>query len=365
VDRPTRIAGGGISGLATAVHLARRGLPVEVWDRRHGGGGRFAGGWQVLENGTTRLDALQELKAWGLAPRCEVVPVRQARFFDGRSSEHVVSSAEPYCYFVRRGPEAGCLDAWLRDEAVRAGARLVDGAAAPADTEVVATGPRVPDGVAREVVFRSDLTDTVAVLFDPALTPTGYAYLFCVGGHATFGVAMVRRLARLPEARRLAWERFRRLLGPFSVEVLHEGGQFMTFSMPTGLLGPDGRWYVGEAAGVQDYLYGLGIRLGLRSAALAAGGIAGQWDRDAFERGVRRRMLATVALRFLYERAGTGAFAAFCRRAAGRDFRELLLALQRPRPSLRLLARLVMPLWRDRSPEGRPPVATWSRRRER
>ena len=58
---------------------------------------------------------------------------------------------------------------------------------------MVATGPRQADGVAREVVFASDLPDTVAVLFDPTVTPTGYAYLFCLGGHATFGVAQVRR----------------------------------------------------------------------------------------------------------------------------------------------------------------------------
>jgi flavin-dependent dehydrogenase len=363
VDHPVRIAGAGVSGLATAVHLARRGIGVDVYDRRRGGGGRFAGGWQVLENGTTRLDALEELKAWGLEPRCEVVPIREARFFDGRNREYAVHSAAPYCYFLRRGPQKGSLDAWLRDEAVQAGARLRDGEVAPPDAEVVATGPRVPDGVAREVVFRSDLPDTVAVLFDPTLTPTGYAYLFCLGGHATFGVAMVQQLGRLPEARRLAWERFHRLLGPFSADVLHEGGQLMSFSLPNGLRGRDGRWYVGEAAGVQDFLFGLGIRLALRSAALAAGGIAGRWDDAAFDRGVRRRMLATVAMRFLYERAGPGALASFCRRAASRDFRELLLLVQRPRPSLRLLARLVMPVWRDRDPRGRPPVATWCRRR--
>jgi flavin-dependent dehydrogenase len=359
-----RIAGGGVSGLATAVHLARGGARVEVFDR-HAGGGRFAGGWQLLENGTTGLDALAELGAWRLEPRCEVIPVRQARFYDAAGREYAISSREPYGYFVRRGPGAGTLDTWLRDEALGAGAVLHDGVQAPADVQVVATGPRVPDGVAREVVFTSDLPDTVAVLFDPGLTPTGYAYLFCLGGRATFGVALARHLRRLPQARRQAWERFRELLGPFAVAEAREGGQFMSMSLPRGLQGPDGRWYVGEAAGVQDFLYGLGMRLALRSAALAAGGVLGRWEDGAFERGIRRRMVATVALRFFYERAGAGAFASFCRRAARSDFRELLLRIQRPRPWLRLVARAVMAAWGDRHPVGRPPVASWSRRRER
>lgn len=354
-----------MSGLATAIHLARQGVPVEVFDRRSGGGGRFAGGWQVIDNGTTRLDALEELRAWHLEPRCRIIPVREARFFDFADREHRVCSREPYTYFVRRGPVPGSLDTWLREEAVLAGAVLREGESAPADAEIVATGPRVPDGVAREVVFSSDLPDTVAVLFDPAVTPTGYAYLFCHEGQATFGVALVRQLHRLPEARRLAWERFRKLLGPFAVSQSHESGQFMSFSLPSGLQGPDGRWYVGEAAGVQDFLYGLGIRLAFRSAALVARGVSGGWDAAAFERGIRRRMVATVALRFLYERAGARGFAGFCRRASRRDFRELLLEIQRPRMALRLLARGVMRVWRDPSPVGRPPVAVWSRRRQR
>jgi flavin-dependent dehydrogenase len=365
VGKPVRIAGGGVSGLATAVHLARRGVPVEVYDRRVGGGGRFGGGWQVLDNGTTRLDVLDELRAWRLEPRCQLLPARQARFFDHRGREHHITSKEPYAYFVRRGPAPGTLDCWLRDEARAAGVVLHEGVQAPADAEVVATGPRVPDGVAREVVFASDLPDTVAVLFDPRITPTGYAYLFCLGGHATFGVALVRRLRRLPEARRVAWRRFEELLGPFSVLDAKENGQFMSISLPLGLQGPDGRWYVGEAAGVQDYLYGLGMRLALRSAALAAAGLYGQWDQDAFERGIRRRMVATVALRFLYERAGAMAFTSFCRRAERSDFRELLLRLQRPRPLLRAMARVVMAAWRDPHLEGRSPVAVWARRRER
>ncbi|HQU34463.1 MAG TPA: NAD(P)/FAD-dependent oxidoreductase, partial [Thermoanaerobaculaceae bacterium] len=66
MSRQIRIAGGGLSGLAAAVQLARQGFEVEVFDRHRGGGGRFAGGWQVLENGSRDLDALDELRAMGL-----------------------------------------------------------------------------------------------------------------------------------------------------------------------------------------------------------------------------------------------------------------------------------------------------------
>ncbi len=359
-----RIAGGGLSGLATAVHLARRGLEVEVFDRHRGGGGRFAGGWQVLENGSVTADALDELRGMGLEPAFATVPATRALFLDGRGGRHEVASEVPYAYFVRRGPE-GSLDSWLRSLALAAGVTLHEGVAAPADAEVVATGPRQADGVARELVFASDLADTVAVLFDPTVTPTGYAYLFCLGGHGTFGVAQVRGVSGLPRARDLAWRRFREVLGEFAVRDGREHGQFMNFSVPTHLRAADGRWYVGEAAGVQDFLFGLGNRLALRTAGLAAAGIAGRWDARAFAASVRRPMRTTVATRFLYERLGRRAFAAFCRRAARADFRRLLLRLQRPGLAKDAVAWTVMDAWRERRGCRHASVCGWCRERER
>ncbi len=360
-----RIAGGVISGLATAVLLARRAFDVEVFDHHRGGGGRFAGGWQILENGTADLDALDELRALGLLADTAAIPATQALFLDGFGRRYEVGSASPFAYFIRRGAGDGTLDGALRRQAIAAGVALHDGAAAPPDADVIATGPRQADGVARELVFSSDLPDTVAVLFDPTLTPTGYAYLFCLSGHATFGVAQVRRVAGLRRAKAEAWRRFRATLGEFAVRAEHEGGQFMNFCLPRHLRARDGRWYVGEAAGVQDFLFGLGNRLALRTAGLAADGVAGRWDGAAFARHVLRPMRTTVALRFAYERLGRRGFAGFCRFASRRDFRGLLLRLQRPGTARDLAARAVMTAWRERSGCRHSPVCAWCRRRER
>lgn len=366
MTRTVHIAGGGVSGLAAAALLAGRGVAVEVHERTAGeGGGRFAGGWQVLENGSCPEDALAEAKRLGIDVGFESVPARQAFFLDGAGRVYEVQSADPFAYFVRRGQGTGTLDEALRRQAEEAGAVLFRRAAADWPVDIVATGPRQADGVAREVVFSSDLPDTVTVLFDPRLTPSGYAYLFCLDGHATFGVAQVRGVRGLARAREGAWQRFRKVFGEFSVARLHDGGQFMNFSIPAHLSGRDGRWYVGEAAGVQDYLFGLGNRLALRSAALVADGLMGRWDQVAFANRIRQPMITSLALRFLYERAGTTTFAALCRQAAAGDFRELLMQLQRPRPLLRVLARLVMTAWRERHGCRHAPVCSWCRRRER
>ncbi|MFI5167369.1 MAG: NAD(P)/FAD-dependent oxidoreductase [Thermoanaerobaculales bacterium] len=365
MPQTVRIAGGGLSGLATAVLLARRGIAVEVFDRRVGGGGRFAGGWQVLENGSSERDALDELRELGLEPDFPSTPACRAVFLDGFGRRYEIGSSTPFAYFIRRGSDPTSLDVWLRRRAIDAGVVLREGCEAPGDAEVVATGPRQADGVARELVFASDLPDTVAVLFDPRVTPTGYAYLFCLGGHATFGAAQVRRVHSLAQAQEAAWARFRAVFGEFAVRAEHEGGQFMNFYLPAGLRGADGRWYVGEAGGVQDFLFGLGNRLALRSAALVAGGIIGELDETRFEGALLRPMRTTITLRFVYERFGRRGFAAFCAAAARGDFRRFLLRLQRPSLAKDVAARLAMMAWRERRGCRHGPVCTWCRRRER
>lgn len=360
-----RIAGGGLSGLATATLLARDGFEVEVFDRKLGGGGRFAGGWQVIENGTQELDALDELRALGYEVDFPAVPATRATFLDGLGGRWEIRSEKPYAYFVRRGATEGSLDDWLRRHARTVGVALREGAGAPADAEVVATGPRQADGVAREVVFRSDLADTIAVLFDPAVTPSGYAYLFCLGGHATFGVAQVRHVHALDKAQVAAWERFRAQFGSFSVDLIHEGGQYMNFFLPRALSDNAGRWHVGEAAGVQDFLYGLGNRLALRSAAVVAGAMAGKSDGRALQTELLRPMRTTIALRWFYERLGRRGFRAFCRYASRRDFRDVLVRLQRPSLGRDVLARLLMAAWRERRGCRHGALCAWCRRSER
>ena len=358
------IAGGGVSGLTAATLLARAGASVEVFDRHAGGGGRFQGGWQVLENATTAVDALAELDGYGLRAGIDAIPAREALLVDAGGRVHRVRSEAPYAYFLRRGGE-GSLDGALRAVAGEAGVALRDLRAAPADCDLIASGPRQADGVAREVVFRSDLADTVAVLFDPRVTPTGYAYLFCLGGHATFGVAQVRRVGGLRGAQREAWSAFRAALGEFAVRDEREAGQFMNFAVPAGLRDAGGRWYAGEAAGVQDFLFGLGNRLAIRSAALAADGILGHWDERRFRAGILLPMRCSIAMRFVYERLGQRSFARFARRAAAGDFRRLLRALQGSGALKDTLARLVMAVWRERRGCRHGPLCRWCRRRER
>lgn len=359
-----RILGGGLSGLTTAILLARRGLAVEVRDRSHGGRGRFWGGFQVLENGSQERDCLAELADIGLQPRCDVIPLRSATFIDARRRAFAVQSAQPYAYMLRRGPGEGTLDTWLEAEARSAGVRIEAGSGTDDWLpEVIATGPVRADGIARELVFRTDHPDLIVTLFDPALTPTGYAYLFVQHGWGTAGAAQVRGLGAVrANADRAITELFR--LYPMWRQDEHEHGQVMNFAIPRHLRHDRG-WFVGEAAGVQDFLFGLGNRLAVRSAALVADALSGRgWDEARFKRDIVAPMRGSIAGRFMYERLGPRGLALLCRFFAGGDLRRRLLALQRPNPLRAALAAVVLRAWRAGDAQRGSPVAGWARRAE-
>lgn len=356
--------GGGLSGLAVATLLAERGVRVEIRDRRAMSGGRFEGGFQVLENGSRPQDVLAELDVLGFGRPPEVVPLTSAVLLDSELRRWEVSSREPYAYLVRRGGGRASLDGWLEDRAKSAGVRIrrgVSGHAVPPD--VVATGPRRADGAAREVVFRTDHADLIAVLFDPALTPTGYAYLFVHDGWGTIGAARVRGLTRLRESARSAFARLDEAF-PMAREVVGEKVLFMNFGLPSHLRS-GATWYVGEAAGVQEFLFGLGNRLALRSAALVARAVAGDgFDADGFRRDLVVPMTASIAARAAYERLGPRLVRFGCRWLAAGDFRQRLIRLQSPTVPHQAVARMVMMAWRERRGCPHLPVARWCRRVE-
>lgn len=365
-SRPIRIAGAGPSGLAAAIALARAGRPAQVHEAKSDVGSRFIGDLQIIEDSSERESVPDFLRRIGIETNFYVRPATFATFFDARGNARRIRSNEPYGWFIRRGSEAGSLDRGLLAQAQAAGVTVIfNSRLAAEEADIVATGPATPDGLAREMTWRTDEPERVDVYFDHKVAPGGYSYLFILDGVATFGCAIVADFKKIDdyfEHSLAAAQRMHRFEIPAETRTAYS---YMNFHLKERATSGQAR-YVGEAAGFQDYLFGLGIRYALTSGALAARSILEERDFDELwksELGIKQE--TSLVNRFLYESGGNTGLGMFVRQASrARDFHQYLGGWHRHTWWKALLAPLVRRLWRHRGRCMHKPGVHWCRSRE-
>lgn len=280
---------------------------MELYERRPFPGERFGGSHQVLAAYGEPPHGSDLLELFGLSvDALEGRWLREARFLFADGGHRTLSSHLPFARLLRRGSEEGCLDRALCDRAAALGVRVHGGRRlAPEEADVEATGPRRVDGMAYESVFDTDSADRADVLVDPRRFGGGYAYLFVHQGRATLGVAVLRDFPRLEGWWEEARARFDSL-DPFSVSGERVAKHHMNFGVPAGA-SVDGRLRVGEAAGFQDFLFGLGLRQCLLTGRLAARSLlTGESYAAQWQSSLLGRMEASAVDRWAYEKGLVG-----------------------------------------------------------
>src|SRR5438105_5195657 len=364
--RPIRIAGAGPSGLAAAILLARAGRAVEVHEARADVGTRFIGDLQIIESASEREPVPLFLDRIGVERNFYFRAADWATFYDARRVGRVIRSGEPYGWFIRRGPEEGTLDRGLLQQARLAGAKVIfNSRLSVENADIVATGPASPDGLAREMTWRTGEPERIDVFFNHKYSPGGYSYLFILDGIATFGCAIVADFKRIDEYFVHSMEEAQRLHRFEVPEQTRTGYSYMNFHLKHRATNGHAR-YVGEAAGFQDYLFGLGIRYALTSGSLAARSILEDRDFDELWKGeLGAKQETSLVNRFLYETGGNFGLSVFVRQAArAKDFRRYLGAWHRRRWWKSLLAPVVRRVWHHRGRCLHKPGEHWCRARD-
>lgn len=354
IETSIKIAGAGPAGLTAAITLAKAGYDVEIFEARPTVGARFIGDFQVIENMSRAEDSAEMLKRFGLSTNFFIHPVSSAVFFDYRLQSQPVQSRRPFGYFIRRGPEGETLDRGLLAQALAAGAKVrYQTRIKPEEADrdgtphvIIATGPAVPDGLAKEMTFSTPLPDTVWVIFDMNLSPGGYAYLFVLNGQATLGCAITRDFGRINDYFGRAVGRFQEIT-PFRVENPKIGYSFMSFSLKNSAE-LDRRLLVGEAGGFQDYLFGLGLRYALTTGFAAAQSIIRKERYDfLWKEALGPAQEISLVNRYLYERGGNHGLSSFIRRAGRGDIQDYLGQWHADKPWKRLLLPFIKWAWRE------------------
>lgn len=362
--QPIRIAGAGPSGLTAAIVLARAGRTVEVHEARSDVGKRFIGDLQIIEGASERESIPALLDRLGIERNFYFRPASSATFYDHRGVGREIRSKEPYGYFIRRGAEENTLDRGLLAQARALGVDVVFNSRLN-DGDVIATGPASPDGLAREMTWRSDDDERVDVFFNHELSPGGYSYLFILDGVATFGCAIVADFKRIDDYFDHSLAAAQRLHGVTIPAETRTGYSYMNFHLKEHATAGDSR-FVGEAAGFQDYLFGLGIRYALTSGYLAARSIIEERDFDALWRTeFAGKQETSLVNRFLYETGGNTGLSMFVRQAArARDFHRYLSGWHQRTWWKSLLVPVVRRVWRHRGRCLHKPAEHWCRARD-
>src|SRR5258706_93738 len=395
---PIRIAGAGPSGLAAAIILARAGRAVEVHEAKGDVGTRFSGDLQIMEGASEAEPVPDFFDRLGVERNFYFRAADWATFYDHRGVGRVIRSNEPYGYFIHRGAEEGTLDRGLLAQAQRAGAKVVfNSRLSPDQADIVATGPASPDGLAKEMTWKvgnvgrtnvgrtlqsdpryrnvppppgrtgeSDLrSELIDVYFNHKLAPGGYSYLFVLDGVATFGCAIVADFKQIDSYFDHSLAAARRI-HDFEVPAdARTGYSYMNFHLKRAATA-NGARFVGEAAGFQDYLFGLGIRYALTSGSLAARSILEERDYDELWKSeLEAKQKTSLVNRFLYETGGNFGLSMFVRQAAhAKDFHRYLSGWHRNSWWKSLLAPVIRRVWKHDGRCLHKPGPHWCRARD-
>lgn len=303
------ILGAGLSGLSAAIVLANEGKEVHVYEVRKDSGARFDGDFQGIENWTSSPDFFDEMKSWGIDPNS--FKSNEFNVVDLAHPDDVITQpkTENIAFrVVERGTDEHCIDQGLKKLALEAGATIHYGSKkSPEECDIIAAGPKDSSAVAFGEIFHTDHPNHVTLQLNDKLAPGAYSYLIIIDGVGLICTCLWRQQKRssryLNET--IAWYEEHYKLNRKPIKRVGGKGDF---SLPNKYF-HEGRYYVGEAGGLQDFMWGFGMRYAITSGTLAAHSILGKCD---YEAEIRKRLIPLVKSsainRFLLNRVGNRGF---------------------------------------------------------
>jgi flavin-dependent dehydrogenase len=300
-----KILGAGPSGLTAAINLAKTGYEVEVFEKGKDVGERFCGDLQGLENWSDKRDILEDLKRMNIDINFDCDPFSKLTITNGQVCKET-STRRPLFYLVKRGSLPGSLDQGLKAQALELGVVIHFRKTIPVGAaDIVATGPvqREIPAIAKGITFKTSAEDTSVLLLNNRAAHQAYAYLLVTKGYGCMCSVVIGDPRRINECFEETEKILSRMfsfdirdpkkvagIGSFSLESVFENGKTL---------------FAGESAGLQDFLWGFGMRYAIVSGHLAAESIVKNEDYGKIAaRRFAGKLKASAVNRYLWEKLG-------------------------------------------------------------
>ena len=313
---PITIMGAGLSGLAAATILAKAGVEVNVHDIREDSGARFDGDFQALENWSMDADFFDQLESWGFdLTEFKATEFKTVDLIHPDDEISQATSPKVAYRIVERGTASHTIDQGFKRQALAAGAKIhYKSKVKQADCQIIACGPKGTSAVAYGEIFHTDHANHIAFQLNDKLAPGAYSYLIIIDGVGLICTCLWRKQKKserfLNET--IAW--YDKQYPNLNRQPIKRVGGKGDFTINSNYF-QDGRYYVGESGGLQDFMWGFGMRMAIWSGVLAAQDILGEVN---YDKAVRKQLLpyvkTSVANRWLMNRVGDKTFKIMCKR---------------------------------------------------
>ena len=300
-----KILGAGPSGLSAAINLAKNDYEVDIFEKNKYVGGTVKNNLQGLENWSEKIDTIEEFKNMNIDSNFDFEPFKKLKITNNNEVWDF-KCERPAFYIVSRGPHENSLDHALKTQALDNGVNIrFNETAAIDDVDIVATGPN-PEykfAVARGLTFKTEQDNIAVGLVNNYYAFKGYSYLLISNGCGCIATVLFEGFNDLNKY-------FKRTLNTFSGKFdlkMEEPSKFAGYgSFSAQIPKNKDKIYIGESAGLQDFLWGFGIKNAIKSGFIAANNIIeGKTCQDYYrtvEKYFKPKLNAGIVNRFFWEK---------------------------------------------------------------
>ncbi len=298
-----QILGAGPAGLSAAINLAKADYDVNIFEKSADVGSRFHEDFQGLENWSDKDDVLKLFKNMNIDinfkyhPFLELKIANESKIWDFKCKK-------PAFYLVKRGSKEETLDTALKNQAFDLGVNIhFNETIHENEVDIIATGPIKNKiyAAAKGITFNTFSQNTAVGLVNNNAALNGYSYLLIAEGQGCMATVLFNNFNNMnsyfKQTKRVFNDKFNLDLK----EVSNMGGIGCFSSKNIFKRGKS--LYIGEAAGLQDFLWGFGIKSAVTSGYLAAKSIINGDDyQKCAESFFTDKLTAGMVNRYLWER---------------------------------------------------------------
>ncbi len=313
MEKIIKISGAGISGMTAALNLAEAGFGVEIYEANDTAGKRFYGDLQGIENWSFEQDTIEFLKEIKIEINFDYHGFKKIFVWGPDNYNKDFTTNRPAFYLVKRGREIGCLDYGLQQQ-VKNNKNikiLYNRPMKPEEVDIVATGPVMNDLIvyafASGYTFNTNLDDLAISILDDKYAKDGYSYFLVNNHYGVISTFIFKNFKKLNKYRERTVELCQKNLN-FSMTDMKKFSGIVNFFFNKDF----SKIYIGEAGGIQDYLWGFGMRYALLSGYLAAQSIINKTDYyKLYNKVILPKLKTSIANRLIFKLLGKTGYKMF------------------------------------------------------